>query len=396
MVARILIPIVLFTVLPYLWIDRQYLHVPKGWKKILYWVPAALVIGYSFYLMLLPNFLPENPLLLDLWFVTLALFAVPQFVYAVCSSVGWLCRRMLKGKRNWGKLTGLVLAVVAFFCFIYGFTQGFRNLEVKHLTLYVPDLPKSFEGYRIVQFSDIHLGSYYGWRSDLPQRDVDSINAQKPDLICFTGDLQNVQPSEIKPYIPLLSTLNAKDGVLSVLGNHDYTWYLDIDDDDVDQKAKIEAEVRQYEKQMGWRLLNNEHVVLHRGADSIYVAGTENYDKPKRTQVAKSLYGIKPGQFVLMLQHIPTQWREMWPSTINEEHGSKDSVLVAPQLTLSGHTHAGQVSILGLRPSIFAPFDYGLYEREGCQLYTTAGLGGTIPIRIGATAEIVVITLKRK
>ena len=396
MVARILIPIVLFTVLPYLWIDRQYLHVPKGWKKILYWVPAALVIGYSFYLMLLPNFLPENPLLLDLWFVTLALFAVPQFVYAVCSSVGWLCRRMLKGKRNWGKLTGLVLAVVAFFCFIYGFTQGFRNLEVKHLTLYVPDLPKSFEGYRIVQFSDIHLGSYYGWRSDLPQRDVDSINAQKPDLICFTGDLQNVQPSEIKPYIPLLSTLKAKDGVLSVLGNHDYTWYLDIDDDDVGQKAKIEAEVRQYEKQMGWRLLNNEHVVLHRGADSIYVAGTENYDKPKRTQVAKSLYGIKPGQFVLMLQHIPTQWREMWPSTINEEHGSKDSVLVAPQLTLSGHTHAGQVSILGLRPSIFAPFDYGLYEREGCQLYTTAGLGGTIPIRIGATAEIVVITLKRK
>lgn len=396
MVARILIPIVLFTVLPYLWIDRQYLHVPKGWKKILYWVPAALVIGYSFYLMLLPNFLPENPLLLDLWFVTLALFAVPQFVYAVCSSVGWLCRRMLKGKRNWGKLTGLVLAVVAFFCFIYGFTQGFRNLEVKHLTLYVPDLPKAFEGYRIVQFSDIHLGSYYGWRSDLPQRDVDSINAQKPDLICFTGDLQNVQPSEIKPYIPLLSTLKAKDGVLSVLGNHDYTWYLDIDDDDVDQKAKIEAEVRQYEKQMGWRLLNNEHVVLHRGADSIYVAGTENYDKPKRTQVAKSLYGIKPGQFVLMLQHIPTQWREMWPSTINEEHGSKDSVLVAPQLTLSGHTHAGQVSILGLRPSIFAPFDYGLYEREGCQLYTTAGLGGTIPIRIGATAEIVVITLKRK
>lgn len=396
MVARILIPIVLFTVLPYLWIDRQYLHVPKGWKKILYWVPAALVIGYSFYLMLLPNFLPENPLLLDLWFVTLALFAVPQFVYAVCSSVGWLCRRMLKGKRNWGKLTGLVLAVVAFFCFIYGFTQGFRNLEVKHLTLYVPDLPKSFEGYRIVLFSDFHLGSYYGWRSDLPQRDVDSINAQKPDLICFTGDLQNVQPSEIKPYIPLLSTLKAKDGVLSVLGNHDYTWYLDIDDDDVGQKAKIEAEVRQYEKQMGWRLLNNEHVVLHRGADSIYVAGTENYDKPKRTQVAKSLYGIKLGQFVLMLQHIPTQWREMWPSTINEEHGSKDSVLVAPQLTLSGHTHAGQVSILGLRPSIFAPFDYGLYEREGCQLYTTAGLGGTIPIRIGATAEIVVITLKRK
>ena len=71
-------------------------------------------------------------------------------------------------------------------------------------------------------------------------------------------------------------------------------------------------------------------------------------------------------------------------------------MLVAPQLTLSGHTHAGQISILGLRPTMFSPFDYGLYEREGCQLYTTSGLGGTVPIRIGATAEIVVITLRRK
>ena len=97
-----------------------------------------------------------------------------------------------------------------------------------------------------------------------------------------------------------------------------------------------------------------------------------------------------------MLQHIPTQWKEMLPSTINEMHGSRDSVLVAPQFTLSGHTHAGQVSVLGFRPTMFASFDYGLYEREGCQLYTTAGLGGTVPIRIGATPEIAVITLKRK
>ena len=74
----------------------------------------------------------------------------------------------------------------------------------------------------------------------------------------------------------------------------------------------------------------------------------------------------------------------------------KDSLVVAPQLTLSGHTHAGQVSVLGLRPSMFTPYDYGLFEEEGCQLYTTSGLGGTVPIRIGATAEIVVITLKRK
>ena len=80
-----------------------------------------------------------------------------------------------------------------------------------------------------------------------------------------------------------------------------------------------------------------------------------------RAEVAQALYGIRKGQFVLMLQHIPEMWKDMTPSRINEKYGSKDSVLVAPQLTLSGHTHAGQVSVLGLRPTMFSAFDYGLY-----------------------------------
>lgn len=395
MIARILIPIVVFTILPYWWIYKRYAKPRlKGWKRWAYWLSPLVMIGYSAYLALEPNFLPKEPLLIDIWFVLMAFLAVPQFVFALCSAVGWKCMRLRHGSRNWGKLVGLVLAVVAFFSFLYGFSWGFRKMEVKRLTLYVPDLPKTFDGYRIVQFSDIHLGSFCGWRGNLPQRDIDSINAQHADLVCFTGDIQNVLPSELPPYKSLLSSLRAPDGVMSVLGNHDYSWYVGTDDEQ--EKRQIELAVQRFERSLGWRLLMNEHVVLHRGGDSIYVAGTENYDKPKRTQVARSLYGIKPGQFVLMLQHIPKQWKEMWPSTINEEHGSKDSVLVAPQLTLSGHTHAGQISILGLRPTMFSPFDYGLYEREGCQLYTTSGLGGTIPIRVGATAEIVVITLKRK
>ena len=419
MVARILVPVIILTILPYWWIGKQYLflnrrkgslgksfcHLSRRWLRLLWWLPAMGVIGYSGFLALERNFLPDNPVLIDIWFGVMAMFAVPQFVFAFCSFIGWLCMRIAKsGKlgrfgfrpgnqgRNWGKLVGLVLAVCAFFTFIYGFTLGFPKMEVKQLTVYVPDLPKQFDGYRIVHFSDIHLGSYYGWRCGLPQRDVDSINAQHADLICFTGDLQNVQPSELKPYIKLMQRLKAKDGVLSVLGNHDYTWYLNIDEDDKDEMEKIEAEVRQAEKNMGWRLLNNEHIVIHRGNDSIYVAGTENYEKPYRSDIGKALYGIKPGSFVMMLQHMPKQWSKTLPSAI----AGNDSVKVAPQLTLSGHTHAGQVSVLGVRPSMFTPFDYGLYEREGCQLYTTSGLGGTVPIRVGATAEIAVITLRCK
>jgi len=459
MIGRILIPVIVLTLLPYWWIDKRYLksrvwryHLLRllgspmvkrwpllllwplllRWRRRFWWAQAVIVIAYSAYLGIQRKFLPDEPVLVDIWFVIMALFAVPQFVFSFCSLVGWggmkvsrfvktkLLRRKTSSSsgissepqplgaslqggsnhtpRNWGKLVGLVMAVVAFFCFIYGFVCGFGEMQVKRITVYVPDLPKAFEGYRIVHFSDIHLGSYYGWRGNLPQRDVDSINAQHADLICFTGDLQNVQPEELEPYIPLMRTLRAKDGVLSVLGNHDYTWYLGIDDDEVAEKNRIEAKVRNIEKEMGWRLLCNEHIVLHRGSDSIYVAGTENYDKPKRTCVSKALYGIKPGQFVLMLQHIPKQWRETWPSTINvdEDGNAKDTLLVSPQLTLSGHTHGGQISFLGLRPSMFTPYDYGLFEHEGRQLYTTSGLGGTVPIRLGATAEIVVITLKRK
>lgn len=393
MIARIIIPIILGTVLPYLWIDRLYFRFQIIWKRALFWLPAILVIGYSCYLSLQRNFIPDNPILEDVWFVMMSLFAIPQFVFALCGVIGEMVMRLLHSRFNGGVWIGAVLAIVSVFCSIYGFTKGFRNLKVKHLTIYVPNLPKAFDGYRIVQFSDIHLGSYYGWRSDLPKRDIDTINSYKPDMICFTGDLQNVQPSELPPYRAILSSLKATDGVFAVLGNHDYSYYVDADPD---EKSKIEQEVKLYERGLGWKLLNNEHAIIHRQKDSIFVAGTENYDKPKHTNVAKALYGIRKGNFVIMLQHIPTQWRETWPSVINEKYGSKDTVLVAPQLTLSGHTHAGQIAIGGLRPSMFAPFDYGLYEHEGCQLYTTAGLGGTIPIRLGATAEIVVITLRQK
>lgn len=405
MIARILIPVVVFTLLPYLWIYKRYgkLWLKSLWQRVLFWLPAFVVIAYSAYITMLPNFLPRNPVLIDIWFVIMAVCAVLQFVFSLFSVFGWCCMRLLHGHRNWGKLLGLVVGAVAFFCFIYGFTEGFPKMQVKRITIYVPNLPKSFEGYRIVQFSDIHLGSYYGWRGHLPQRDIDSINAEKPDLICFTGDLQNVTPDELPEYQALLSSLKARDGVMSVLGNHDYTYYMDVDDEQ--EIAALEKRMQDFQRSCGWRLLMNEHVAVHRGADSIYVAGTENYDNPKRTNVRKALYGIRPGSFVLMLQHIPKQWRETWPSTINKEKDEdgdvigpdrKDSLVVAPQLTLSGHTHAGQISILGLRPSMFTPYDYGLFEEEGCQLYTTSGLGGTVPIRIGATAEIVVITLKRK
>lgn len=157
-----------------------------------------------------------------------------------------------------------------------------------------------------------------------------------------------MRPEELVPFKKTLSGLKAKDGVVSVLGNHDYTYYMNVDDEA--EIRRIEEKVQQTEREMGWHLLMNEHFVLHRGKDSIYVAGTENFKKPSRAEVARALYGIKKGQFVLMLQHIPEMWKDTTPSRINEKYGSKDSVLVAPQLTLSGHTHAGMCFCSRLAP----------------------------------------------
>ena len=376
MIARIIIPLLLFSLLACLRIDRRCLR-GRSSRRLFLWGPAVAFCGYSVYLALQPDFLPANPLLLDVWFALLTLLAVPLWVFAL------FC-----GLR---KTVAAALALLAALGCLYGFTLGFSRLEVKHLTLYVDDLPHSFDGYRIVHFSDIHLGSFYGWRHRLPQRDIDSIRALGADLICFTGDLQNVQASEVQPYRQLLSTLHAPDGVYTVLGNHDYSWYLS---GSAPEKAAAERRVVATEKRLDWRLLDNGRVVIHRGGDSIWLAGTANYDRPRHTDVRKALSGIPRGAFVVMLQHIPKQWRTTWPDSIQHVWARKGEHLVAPRLTLSGHTHGGQIRLLGLRPSMFTPFDDGLYEHLGCQLYTTRGLGGAFPFRLGCTAEIVELTLK--
>ena len=134
MIARILIPVVVFTLLPYLWIYKRYgkLRLKRLWQRVLFWLPAFVVIAYSAYITILPNFLPRNPVLIDIWFVMMAVCAVPQFVFSLFSLFGWCCMRLLHGHRNWGKLLGLVVGAVAFICFIYGFTQSaevFRGLS---------------------------------------------------------------------------------------------------------------------------------------------------------------------------------------------------------------------------------------------------------------------------
>lgn len=311
------------------------------------------------------------------FFFLMGLVVVPLVVALICR---WLLPRKYYLKVI-SVLTLLIWGLVG-----YGYFVGFEQLEIREIEYACSDLPEAFDGYRIVHFSDAHIGTYTGSRQWLLQRAVDTINALRPDIVLFTGDLQNVYPDELDVQVPILSQLKAHDGVMSVLGNHDYAVYQDCDES---QKQRNNKHTIQSERKMGWTLLLNENRIIRRDSDSIVVAGMENWGKmkrmPRRGDVKKSLTGISDSAFVVMLQHDPTCWRE------------KILPECKAQLTLSGHTHGGQVSLLGLSPASLSYDEWGgVYEQDGRTLIVSTGLGALIPFRLGMPGEIVVITLRKK
>lgn len=312
-----------------------------------------------------------------LFFFSMGLVVVPLLFALLC--------RWLAPRKRW-RLWALVGMLLIWGAVLYGYYVGFEELRIRNIEYASSDLPASFDGYRIVQFSDAHVGTYGTDRQWLLQRAVDSINALKPDVIVFTGDLENLHPDELRPQLSVLRQLHAKDGVFSVLGNHDYPTYLDCDDT---TKSLLVSFTKQYERQMGWRLLLNEHQTIRRDSDSIVIAGMENWGTlkrmPRKGDVKKTMEGVDKSAFVLMLQHDPTAWRQ---KILPECHA---------QLTLSGHTHGGQVSLFGWSPASLTYEEWGgLYQEGSRALYVSTGLGSLIPFRLNLPGEIVVITLKVK
>jgi len=288
--------------------------------------------------------------------------------------------------KRWVVSLAVVLAGLAA-VFAYGWYIGFGKFEVNRIDLTFADLPPAFDGYRIVHFSDAHLGSFTGWREDLLRRDIDSIRAQKADMVVFTGDLQNRKPTESERFVDLLSTITAPDGVYSVLGNHDYTMYLKEEDPFIINEMLGRSFGVHYKA--GWRILSNAHVVIERGGQSIIIAGMENDGEgrfPQNGNLNMALSGVHRDEFIIMLEHDPTSWRRR---ILPHSHC---------QLTLSGHTHGGQFSLFGWSPSSLRYREVqGLYSAGGGKryLYVSRGIGGFIPWRLNSPAEITVITLHR-
>lgn len=282
---------------------------------------------------------------------------------------------------------GLGVASIPFAGMLYGITKGKYNYKVKNMTLNFPNLPKAFDGFKLVQISDIHSGSFDSI-SDV-QHGVDLINQQNADVVMFTGDLVNGDSREVLPFIDVFKKI--KPQVYSVLGNHDYSDYNKWDSKEAKQENANLMDV--YHKEMNFQLLKNEHVVIEKSGDKIAVLGVENWGKgfKQKGDLDKALKGVDKDAFKILLSHDPTHWDlKTVPHNTNVD------------LTLAGHTHGMQfgIDIPGFKWSP-AKIRYarwsGLYQEAKQYLYVNKGFGFLgFPGRVGMWPEITVIELKRE
>lgn len=386
---RIVLIFILFLLIPDLYI--YFVYIVRKTKNVLlrslYWLPSILLAaGYVYFMHFTgDNAMSNHTQGIGRLAVTIMLFVLPKTLFMLCSLIGVLVHLIIRRcPRSPFTVIGLVLAVVSFFNILYGTFAGITRFEVKEAEYHSAELPQGFDGYRIVQISDIHIGSWQGNPEPVEQL-VNMVNAQNPDLIVFTGDLVNQQSHELDGFQEILSRLHAPDGVYSILGNHDYGAYYRWKNHKA-QIANLDYLVQQ-QKAMGWKLLNNDHDILHHNGDSIALIGVENDGEPPFSQFADLSRAIQgtDGMFRVLLSHNPTHWRrEVLPQT-------------DIQLMLAGHTHAMQGILFGhsLAELIYPEWG-GMYYEGNRALYVNIGIGYVgLPFRFGAWPEITVLTLRK-
>ena len=288
-----------------------------------------------------------------------------------------------------GKLA-LGVSAIPFLSILYGITKGKYNYKVLKYTLFYDDLPQEFDGYKVTQISDIHSGSFD--EKAKIEYAVDLINEQASDVIMFTGDLVNSKTSEMEPWKATFSKLSAKDGIFSVLGNHDYGDYVNWEFKY--QKSENFEKLLKIQKEIGFKLLMNQNIKISRGLNSISIIGVENWGKggfKKKGDIDKACEGLENDTFKIVMSHDPSHWDEILKNHKTHFH-----------LTLSGHTHGMQFGIeipgwIKWSPAKWAYKHWaGLYNENKQFLNVNRGFGVLgFPGRVGIPPEISVITLKK-
>jgi predicted MPP superfamily phosphohydrolase len=282
---------------------------------------------------------------------------------------------------------GIAVGGGLFTTLLYGFSNKY-NYGVRKIKLAFANLPKAFKGFRIVQVSDIHSGSFTDKAA--VERGVQMVIDQKPDLILFTGDLVNDRSDEMNDYIDVFNKFSAPLGVYSTLGNHDYGDYVSWPSEDA-KKENLER-LKKVHAQLGWRLLMNEHVVIKKEEDEIALLGIENWSAfgrfPKYGKMNEAYPGTEKYPFKILMSHDPSHW----DAEVRTKYPDID-------LMLAGHTHGMQ---FGVENPYFkwSPVQWfykewaGLYKEGKQMLYVNRGYGFIgYPGRVGIMPEITVIEL---
>ena len=284
----------------------------------------------------------------------------------------------------------LGIAAVPFFSTIYGILKGKYDYRVHKVSLYFKDLPSAFDGFKLVQLSDIHAGSFDN--RDAVQKGIRLTNAQQGDLFLFTGDLVNNKAEEMYPWIEDFKQLKGKYGSFSILGNHDYGDYIKWENES--EKSENLEKLKEVHKKLGYHLMLNETIYIEKEGAKIALIGVENWGKKgfvKHGDLDKAVESVDNNLFKILLSHDPSHWEAV---TLNH-----DKFI---HLTLSGHTHGMQfgIEIPGFK---WSPSQYiykqwaGLYKHAEKYIYVNRGFGFLgFPGRVGILPEITVIELRKK
>ena len=372
----------------------------NNWLRIGYWAVTLVVYGYLLYELLNFRRTDRDHHRIQVVSSIFLIFLIPKLFiifFLLIEDIGRFFKYLFTffarpesyfpERRQFISLIGVGIAGIFSALVIDGIIFGKYRHNVRKVKLKITGLPDVFKGYKIVQISDVHSGSFF--HPEKLQKAVDLINEQKADLVLFTGDMVNNFASEFAPFVPLFSSIQAKDGKFSVLGNHDYGDYGSWKS--IEEKAQNIPNLEKYEKEAGFTLLRNEHISIEKNGQKIYILGVENWGIPPFPQFGdldKTVSGISRDAVKILMSHDPTHFDE-----VVKHHPSN------VQLTLSGHTHGMQFGI-DLKNFKWSPvkFKYpkwaDLYESAGKYLYVNRGFGVlAFPGRVGVNPEITVFEL---
>ena len=362
--------------------------------NVVFWIFTVGLIALIIILKVtLDDINPKRKHLLvsSLYGLTISSF-VPKFIFIVVISILYFSNYVFSEQKSLIiiPIIGLFSGFLPFFVILHSVFRALYKFKVHHVAVRYKNLPTSFNNLKIVQISDLHLGSF-NFKYHILEKAIKIINESKPDFIFFTGDLVNNYAWELRGWEKVFKKLEAKQGKYSILGNHDYgdysQWNSSAEKEDNFEKIK------QFYKNIDFKLLLNQSEIIKFDQQEIAIIGVENWGKPPFKQygnLKKSLKNVEAIPFKILLSHDPSHWAE---EVLQETNIS---------LTLSGHTHGMQAGFQ-YKKMKWSPIKYkykhwaGLYHKNEQYLYVNRGLGWHgFPGRLGMRPEITVFDLLKK